>query len=60
MEKTSLATETFANLDDSERFGWLRLLRCENIGPRTFNILLGRHGSAGAAIAALTALIASG
>jgi DNA processing protein len=60
MEKTSLATETLANLDDVERFDWLRLLRCENIGPRTFNILLSRHGSAGAALAALPALIASG
>jgi hypothetical protein len=39
---------------------WLRLLRCENIGPRTFNVLLSRHGSAGAALAALPALIASG
>ena len=47
-------------LDDGERFNWLRLLRCENIGPRTFQVLLSRHGSAGAALAALPALIASG
>ncbi|MGB6176479.1 MAG: hypothetical protein WBF43_09120 [Methylocella sp.] len=52
--------ETPASLDDGERFDWLRLLRCENIGPRTFNVLLNRHGSAGAALAALPALIASG
>jgi DNA processing protein len=55
MEGTPLAP-----LGDGERFDWLRLLRCENIGPRTFQGLLGRHGSAGAALAALPALIASG
>jgi hypothetical protein len=37
----------------------LALLRCENIGPRTFQRLLNRHGSAGA-LAALPELIASG
>jgi DNA processing protein len=60
MEASPLAPETLANLDDGERLDWLRLLRCENIGPRTFNVLLSRHGSAGAALAALPALIASG
>jgi DNA processing protein len=60
MEETPLAPETLTNLDDGERFDWLRLLRCENIGPRTFNVLLSRHGSAGAALAALPALIARG
>ena len=60
MQDSPLAPETLANLDDGERFDWLRLLRCENIGPRTFGVLLSRHGSAGAALAALPALIASG
>ena len=60
MEETPLAPETLGPLDDGERFDWLRLLRCENIGPRTFQALLSRHGSAGAALAALPALIASG
>jgi DNA processing protein len=60
MQDSPLAPETLANLDDGERFDWLRLLRCENIGPRTFQVLLRRHGSAGAALAALPALIASG
>ncbi len=60
MEETPLAPEALPNLDDRERFDWLRLLRCENIGPRTFQVLLSRHGSAGAALAALPALIASG
>jgi DNA processing protein len=60
MEDSPLAPETLGPLDDGERFDWLRLLRCENIGPRTFQVLLSRHGSAGAALAALPALIASG
>ena len=60
MDETQLSPDTLAPLDDDERFDWLRLLRCENIGPRTFNVLLSRHGSAGAALAALPALIASG
>ena len=59
MDETQLSAETLAPLDDSERFDWLRLLRCENIGPRTFQVLLSRHGSAGAALAALPALIAA-
>jgi DNA processing protein len=60
MEETPLAPETLGPLDDGERFDWLRLLRCENVGPRTFQVLLNRHGSAGAALASLPALIASG
>ena len=60
MDGAPLASEALAPLDDGERFDWLRLLRCENIGPRTFQCLLDRHGSAGAALAALPALIASG
>ncbi len=47
-------------LNDAERFDWLRLFRCENIGPRTFQLLLDRHGSAAAALSALPGLIASG
>ena len=60
MDETPRSPDALENLDDGERFDWLRLLRCENIGPRTFGVLLKRHGSAGAALAALPALIASG
>ena len=35
------------------RFAWLRLWRSENVGPRTFQILLSRFGSAEAALEAL-------
>ena len=47
-------------LTEAERFDWLRLFRCESIGPRSFLALLQRYGSAGAALGALPDLIASG
>lgn len=47
-------------LTDAERLDWLRLTRCENIGPRTFLALFERYGSAGAALEALPALIKQG
>ncbi|WP_332683499.1 DNA-processing protein DprA [Bosea sp. (in: a-proteobacteria)] len=40
-------------LDDRQRLEWLRLIRSESIGPRTFRALLNRFGGAGAALAAL-------
>lgn len=43
-------------LSDAQRFDWLRLIRAENVGPATFNILLKRYGSATAALAALPEL----
>ena len=46
--------ETF---DAARRFAWLRLWRSENIGPRTFQSLLTRFGSAEAALEALPGLV---
>jgi DNA processing protein len=40
-------------LTDSELFDWLRLIRSENVGPRTFRALIANCGSAGSAIRAL-------
>lgn len=40
-------------LDDRQRLEWLRLIRSESIGPRTFRALLARFGTAGAALDAL-------
>lgn len=48
------------SLSEAERFDWLRLLRCDGIGPRSFFALLQRHGSARAALEALPSLAASG
>ena len=37
------------HLTDDQRLDWLRLIRSENVGPRTFRTLLNHCGSAGAA-----------
>ena len=47
-------------LSDDERFDWLRLIRSENVGPRTFQALLDRCGGAAAALAALPDLARRG
>ncbi len=51
-------TSAATRLDDRERFDWLRLSRSENVGPRTFSMLLQRHGTAAAALAALPGIAA--
>lgn len=43
-------------LSDQQRFDWLRLIRTESIGPKTFRTLLNRFGGAGAALANLPEL----
>jgi DNA processing protein len=40
-------------LSDEQRIDWLRLIRSEGIGPRTFRGLVNRFGGAGAALDAL-------
>src|SRR5208282_2391874 len=47
-------------LTDDERFDWLRLIRSENVGPRTFLALMRNFGSAGAALDALPDLARRG
>jgi len=47
-------------LTDAERFDWLRLIRSENVGPRTFGALINRYGGAGAALGALPDLARRG
>ncbi|SBV96382.1 SMF protein [uncultured Alphaproteobacteria bacterium] len=49
-----------ADLSDEDRIDWLRLSRSENVGPVAFRRLLGRFGSASAALAALPDLARSG
>jgi DNA processing protein len=55
-----LTLKAAAVLTEPERFDWLRLLRSENVGPRTFSALLSRYGSAAAALEALPGSIAGG
>lgn len=47
-------------LSDAERIDWLQLIRSENVGPVTFHHLLGRFGSARAALEALPELAKRG
>ena len=47
-------------LSDEQRIDWLRLIRSDNIGPRTFRDLVNRYGGARAALAALPALARRG
>src|SRR3954471_10041559 len=47
-------------LSDEQRLDWLRLIRSENVGPRTFRSLLDRYGSARAALNALPDLARRG
>ena len=48
------------HLGDDERIDWLRLIRSDNVGTRTFRTLLRQFGSARAALAALPELARRG
>src|SRR5438067_1894559 len=48
------------HLSDSERLDWLRLIRSDNVGPRTFYRLIRHCGGANAALAALPDLARRG
>jgi DNA processing protein len=52
--------ESNDGLTDEERLDWLRLIRSENIGPRTFRALMDHCGGAAAAVAALPHLARRG
>lgn len=47
-------------LSHDQRISWLRLIRCENVGPATFRSLINHFGSAEAALDALPALARRG
>jgi DNA processing protein len=49
-----------ARLSDEQRLDWLRLIRSDNVGPRTFRALVNHCGSARAALAALPDLARRG
>jgi DNA processing protein len=51
---------TDVTLSDTERLDWLRLIRSENVGPRTFSRLMTYYGSAAGALAALPDLARRG
>ena len=47
-------------LSEEQRLDWLRLIRTDNIGPRTFRELVNHYGGARAALAALPGLARRG
>ena len=47
-------------LTDEQRLDWLRLIRSDNVGPRTFRDLVNHYGGARAALAALPGLARRG
>jgi DNA processing protein len=51
---------TGPRLTDAQWLDWLRLIRSENVGPRTFRALVNQFGGAGAALAALPDLARRG
>ncbi len=55
-----MSMATGHSLSDAERIDWLQLIRSENVGPVTFHQLLGRYGSARAALEALPELARRG
>ena len=55
-----MAREPEVQLTDAQRIDWLRLIRSENVGPRTFRTLMNHYGGARAALAALPDLARRG
>jgi DNA processing protein len=47
-------------LTDEQRLDWLRLIRSDHVGPRTFRVLVNHYGGARAALAALPDLARRG
>ena len=54
------ALDTGGRLTETQKLEWLRLIRSENVGPRTFRSLLNHYGGARAALAALPELARRG
>jgi DNA processing protein len=53
-------TSNTINLTDAQRIDWLRLIRSDNVGPRTFRSLVNHFGSARAALERLPELARRG
>src|SRR3954469_10482520 len=53
-------TQNTTYLTDKQRVDWLRLIRSDNVGPRTFRSLINHFGSARAALARLPDLARRG
>ena len=53
-------TPTTTHLTEAQRIDWLRLIRSDNVGPRTFRSLVNHFGSARAALERLPDLARRG
>src|SRR6202171_3134001 len=53
-------TPNTTHLTDAQRIDWLRLIRSDNVGPRTFRSLINHFGSAHAALGRLPDLARRG
>src|SRR5258707_14052721 len=53
-------TPSTAHLTDEQRVDWLRLIRSDNVGPRTFRSLINHFGSARTALQRLPDLARRG
>ena len=53
-------SSTNTHLTDAQRIDWLRLIRSDNVGPRTFRSLINHFGSARAALERLPDLARRG
>src|SRR5215210_5001596 len=58
-QRRAVATEG-VRLTDEQKLDWLRLIRSENVGPRTFRTLVNHYGGAAAALRALPDLARRG
>jgi DNA processing protein len=58
--RTVHAADPVGALSEDERLDWLRLIRSDHVGPRTFRVLLAHCGGARAALAALPELARRG
>ncbi len=55
-----MSTQTTSFLTDEQRLDWLRLIRSDNVGPRTFRSLINHFGSARKALERLPELARRG
>src|SRR2546423_3848509 len=58
--RVDIKTSSTTHLSDEQRIDWLRLIRSDNVGPRTFRSLINHFGSAREALARLPDLARRG
>src|SRR6266849_9019802 len=49
-DSVDIKSSSPTHLSDEQRIDWLRLIRCDNVGPRTFRSLINHFGSARSAL----------